>query len=331
MGIKELNNFLKTKASSCINQRYLWEYKNKKVAIDTSIFLYKFKYKNNRFLEGFFQQIYRLKSNNITPIYIFDGTPPKQKCSVITNRKSKKNDFKIKKNNLEIELEHLREKGNVDKYKILDLKNKIHKLDKKLICITKEDIESVKKLFDLMNIQYFHPDGEADSFCSELQKKGIVDMCISDDMDLLASGSNILLRDFNVSSNNITEYNLENILKELDLTTEEWIDFCILCGCDYTNRIYGIGPPNAYKLIKTYKNIESVLDELKKESFKIPDNYEYKKARVLFNNCEHYNDSYKIKRFGGLWGNQFESIKSYIQSNTMLTNKQINSRLNLIY
>ena len=220
---------------------------------------------------------------------------------------------------------------NIDKYQILELKNKIFKLDKKLISITKEDISSLKKLFDLMNIQYYHPKGEADTFCSELQKNKIVDMCISDDMDLLVSGSDILLRNFNVSSNNITEYNLPIILEELKLSKDQWIDFCILCGSDYTNRIYGIGPPNAYKYILKYNTIENVLQYLKNESIKIPENYDYQKARKLFKKCDHYDETFRIKRFGGLWGNQINIVKSFIQNNTMLTTKQINSRLNLIY
>lgn len=331
MGIKDLNNFLKTRADKGIKERYLWEYKGRKVAIDTSIYLYKFKYRNSRYLEGFFQQIYRLKSNGITPIYVFDGSPPKQKQTVISHRKSKKNDIKSKKDILQHKLEELQLLENIDKYQVLELKTKISKLDKKLINITKEDITSLKKLFDLMNIQYFHPNGEADTFCSELQKNKVVDMCISDDMDLLVSGSNILLRNFNVSSNNITEYNLPVILDELKLTEDQWIDFCILCGSDYTNRIYGVGPPNAYKYIKQFGSIEKVLEQLKLESIKIPDNYEFQKARKLFKYCDHYDSSYQVKRYGGLWGDQINNVKDFIQKNTMLTMKQINSRLNLIY
>ena len=331
MGIKDLNNFLKIRAKDGIKERFLWDYKGRTVAIDTSIYLYKFKYKNSRYLEGFFQQIYKLKSNGITPIYIFDGEPPKQKYPVITSRKSKKNNIRNKKNILQNKLVDLQASENIDKYQILELKNKIYKLDKKLITITKDDIICLKNLFDLMNIQYFHPNGEADTFCSKLQKNGIVDMCISDDMDLLVSGSNILLRNFNISSNHITEYNLPVILDELKFTEDQWIDFCILCGSDYTNRIYGVGAPNAYKYIKQFETIENVLEQLKRESIKIPEIYEYQKARKLFKFCEHYNNSFRIIRYGGLWGNQINTVKDFIQRNTMLTSKQINSRLNFIY
>lgn len=33
------------------------------------------------------------------------------------------------------------------------------------------------------------------------------------------------------------------MLEELGLSLEEFIDVCILCGCDYTPKISGIGAP----------------------------------------------------------------------------------------
>ena len=34
------------------------------------------------------------------------------------------------------------------------------------------------------------------------------------------------------------------------MSMDEFIALCILCGCDYTESIDGIGPVTAYKLIK---------------------------------------------------------------------------------
>ena len=46
MGIKELNTFLLKHTTNSIREISLMELSGKKVAIDTSIFLYRFKYKN---------------------------------------------------------------------------------------------------------------------------------------------------------------------------------------------------------------------------------------------------------------------------------------------
>ena len=79
MGITGLNTFLKAKFPSVIQEKLLKDLGYKTCAIDTSIFIYKFLYKNDRFIEGFFQQIFRLMTNGITPIYIFRWMSSKRK------------------------------------------------------------------------------------------------------------------------------------------------------------------------------------------------------------------------------------------------------------
>ena len=43
------------------------------------------------------------------------------------------------------------------------------------------------------------------------------------------------------------------------MTYEQFIDFCILCGCDYTSKIPNVGPIKAYSYIKAHKNIENII------------------------------------------------------------------------
>ncbi len=40
------------------------------------------------------------------------------------------------------------------------------------------------------------------------------------------------------------------------LSMEQFVDFCILCGCDYVNNIRGIGPVKALQLIQKHGSIE---------------------------------------------------------------------------
>lgn len=61
---------------------------------------------------------------------------------------------------------------------------------------------------------------------------------------------------------------------------------CILCGCDYSGTIEGIGVSKSFKLIKEHKNIEGVCNWIhtagKVETHGIPDNFNFVKARKLF-------------------------------------------------
>ena len=69
---------------------------------------------------------------------------------------------------------------------------------------------------------------------------------------------------------------------------EQFIDMCILCGCDYTIKINAIGSINAFKLIKKYKSIENIIENIKdnakyKINEKFLSNFNYKEARLIFN------------------------------------------------
>ncbi len=64
------------------------------------------------------------------------------------------------------------------------------------------------------------------------------------------------------------------------------MDLCILLGCDYCDKIRGIGPKTAYKLIKEHKNIEGVLKKIDTDKYTVPDNWLYKEARRLFKEAE---------------------------------------------
>jgi flap endonuclease-1 len=40
------------------------------------------------------------------------------------------------------------------------------------------------------------------------------------------------------------------------LSREAYVDFCVLCGCDYAQKLRGVGPKTALKLIVTHKTLE---------------------------------------------------------------------------
>ena len=56
------------------------------------------------------------------------------------------------------------------------------------------------------------------------------------------------------------EMTLSKILEEFEFSMDQFIDFCILSGCDYLPTIAKFGPSSAFKYIKAYKNIEKVLE-----------------------------------------------------------------------
>merc|ERR1712139_573866 len=87
----------------------------------------------------------------------------------------------------------------------------------------------------------------------------------------------------------IFEVELSVALEQLGVSMDQFIDFCILCGCDYTDTLKGVGPSTAIKLILQHGSIEKVLENIEKE--KIPPNFRYEVARDFFKICEAVDTS----------------------------------------
>ena len=280
MGIKNLNTLLlKYCNNNGIVKKKLNLVQDKYVAIDTSIFLYKYQYNGSNIYDKFLKQIYILLKNKIKPIYIFDGKACFEKQPLLEKRRKNRN----KK---EIELYFKKEELNnptLSLDKINEINNDINKITKNLIYVKKNTITNLKNLMNMLYINYIQASGEADAVCAQLFKNKLVIGCITEDMDLLAYGCNII-KNFNLTNEYITYYNFDNILKNLNLTKKQFIDICILSGCDYTNKIPGIGIMNAYKLINKYKDIENtIINYCSNKNITVPDNFNYNNARNIFN------------------------------------------------
>jgi len=120
----------------------------------------------------------------------------------------------------------------------------------------------------------------------------------TEDMDALTFGTKFLLRGFNGKKEPVTQIDLSEVLKGFEMTQTEFIDLCIMCGCDYTQTVGGMGPVTAYKMIKEHQNIEGVLKRInemnedpdKKKKYMIPGNFLYKESRELFVNPDVNQD-----------------------------------------
>jgi flap endonuclease-1 len=168
--------------------------------------------------------------------------------------------------------------------KALKFANQTIKIDKKMI-------EDAKKLIQLLGIPVIEAPSEAEATCSIMAKDKVCYCACTEDMDTLCFGCPILIRDLSNKDDNVIQIDLDLVLKGLNLNMDEFIDLCILCGCDYCSRIEGIGAINAYKLIKEHKNIEGVLkyaekynkdSSHKKKMIYNLETFNYEVARKLF-------------------------------------------------
>lgn len=283
MGIKDLKSLIQKHSPNGMSEKSLSSYSGKTIAIDTSIYFYRFMAFGN-YLTGFVKQILMLKEYNIRPLYVFDGKPPDEKSGVIKERKERKDKDIAEKMAIETKITNCNDANDLKK-----LKSQLYNIDKRIIIVTQEHNNMAKQLFQFFGVPYLIANGEAEILCAKLEKHGYVDACLSEDTDLMPNGCKLFLNNFKVISNYVIEYNLEIILEEMKLTHDQFIDMCILCGCDYTCKIEGLATMGAYAMIRKYKNIEGIINFINfqkkhgKVKYTVPENFDYRRAREIFN------------------------------------------------
>lgn len=299
MGIKGLKQWLKKKCPNIFYTIPISCFSGKRIAVDTSIYLYKFICSSPEYyFDLFVNMIMCLRKNNIRPIFVIDGVAPEQKSRTQKERRANRAKLEGKFKKLKDLIEKIEESDNLNLLieEISDfleedtshwpekaIKSKLYEKYKKLagqcVKIEKKDLEKITNLLDSLGLPYINaPDyWEAEKICSYLVNKNLVSAVLTRDSDAIAYGARIILDELNTKTGECVMINYSDILEELEFTKEQFKDFCICCGTDYNKNMPGYGPAKLYTLIKKVNNIESL------ESSGYPtDILYYKEVRELF-------------------------------------------------
>jgi flap endonuclease-1 len=115
--------------------------------------------------------------------------------------------------------------------------------------------------------------------------RGEADAVVTDDYDALvylctlASGKGRMV--IGLNRPNIVEYDVKDMLREIQLEPLQFVDVCILSGCDFCNKIGGVACNRAFQLVTEHKNIETILENLD-DKFVVPGVFDYPAARDQF-------------------------------------------------
>ncbi|CAK9437225.1 uncharacterized protein LODBEIA_P16030 [Lodderomyces beijingensis] len=292
MGVKGLNQLIKEYSPQAYTEYQLKNLFGRKVAIDASMCLYQFliavrqsdgqqltneEGETTSHLSGIFYRTIRLVENNIKPVYVFDGKPPVLKGGELEKRL-------LRREEAQKSMDQIKDDGTVAE---------VMKFEKRLVRVSRDQNDEAKKLLSLMGIPYVEAPCEAEAQCAELARGGKVYAAASEDMDTLCYEPPQLLRHLTFSEARkmpIDEIKYKDAIAGLDMTKEEFIDLCILLGCDYCETIKGVGPVTAYKLMKEHGSLDNIVKYLQenpeKTKYKVPENWPYDEARQLFLNPE---------------------------------------------
>lgn len=290
MGINGLDKLIKNVVPQAIHQEPDWSsFRDKVLAVDASLSLFQNllpRQKHSKtakgetiHLMGIFHGGVRLLQQGIKPVFVFDGVAANRTNDLaeeVANKYMKK---------------RLGTPGQEEEHTGL--------LAEAMQAILEgQDVDSgygnpvkeAKELISMMGIPYLEAPAEAESQCAALVKSGKAYATVTESMDALTFGSDRMIRrlSFKASSKApVEEIDLEAVLKGFGVNYTEFVDLCILLGCDYCDRIKNISPKKTLELLQKYRSIEDVLRKLNEDKFKIPFFWttlypSYDKARFQF-------------------------------------------------
>lgn len=192
------------------------------------------------------------------PVIGFDGKSAPEKCSAHKKRNKAKLATQEK-------IDAFKEKLKTQDLLTMPDPREYKKLLAQKNWVSKDEIAEFKELVKNLGIPYLVATGEAEKLGSSLVIEGKCSTIFTTDTDPLAYGSPSMIQDLRSESTsasgplfNITETRLDDCYRVLGIGRDKFVDFCILLGCDYNDRIFGYGPVKALKLIKDHGSIEKI-------------------------------------------------------------------------
>eukprot|EP00986_Skeletonema_menzelii_P018387 scaffold26632_cov145-Skeletonema_menzelii.AAC.6 len=285
MGIKGLAKLLSDEAPDSLREVPLSSLQGRKIAVDASMAIYQFLIavrsggpggaammltnadgETTSHIQGLFNRTIRFITEGIRPAYVFDGKPPQFKSHELVKRREKRQ-------KAEEALKAAEESGNIEEQ---------DKQNKRLVRAGTKENNDCKKLLRLMGVPVIEAPCEAEAQAAALAEAGKVYATATEDMDALTFRTPIQIRKMtfaNASKAEVQQISYAKAIEGLGITHEQFVDLCILLGCDYCDTIRGIGPKTALKLIREHKNIETILDVIDRDKYVVPETYEPMEAR----------------------------------------------------
>jgi len=209
-------------------------------------------------LSGLLYRTANLMQSGISPVFVFDGEPPKLKARTIKQRAEVKQ-------RAEREWKEALEEGDLPK-----ARSKAMQTSR----LTQEMINQSKRLIDCMGLPTVQAPGEGEAQASAMAAKGDVFAAASQDYDSLLFGAPTLIRNLTVTGRrklprknvyvDVTpeQVDLDSVLSSLGITREQLVDLGLLIGTDFNDGVRGIGPKKALNLIRECGNLDKATEKL---------------------------------------------------------------------
>lgn len=117
-------------------------------------------------------------------------------------------------------------------------------------------VEQCREVLEAMGVPCVQAPEEADAQLAHMQRVGLVQAVLSEDMDLLALGCSRLIRS---RQRTLECIDLRRLLEDSGFSMAQFVDLCILLGTDYNDNIRNVGPKRSLRLLRQHGRIEQIL------------------------------------------------------------------------
>jgi len=290
MGIKNLSKLLSRVAAAAKRETQLSDYANRRLAIDVPIYMWKFcSVTCGHPLRCFEEQILEFGRHNIQPIYVFDGAAVACKQDEIARRREVRAGTRDAMGAAQSAYRAMCDRGGSTRSyhrELATARQKYEKLRRRVASMpSRRHYDALRDMLRDREIEAIESGGDAECKCAELVGEGKADCVVTDDYDAvpylcgLAGGQGKML--FGINRPTILEIDVGRVLELTEMTKEQFVDVCILSGCDFCDKIQGVACNRAFQLVKEHGSIEAILECLDSR-YTAPDPFNFEEARTQF-------------------------------------------------
>lgn len=284
MGVKDLNKLIARHAPAAVRACQLSDFAGKTFAIDAYGLLFSYKVVGGT-PSGYLGLLYDLcrkfRREKIDAVFVMDGETLPQKHAARAVRQKRKvsatNRLAERQQELgQVQKAHEKFVETIDKTNLPSItpeqqqqlddltaemkmqEERVVSVEKQLVAITPEDVEAVTALFQAFGFGVAISKHEGEAGCVQLVERGAADFVVSNDTDVMCFGDVRVIQNLSQPIS-MRVVDTERVRDIMGLSRTEFVDMCILCGCDFSSKLKKLASLGAYKAIQEYRSIELVV------------------------------------------------------------------------
>jgi 5'-3' exonuclease len=200
------------------------------------------------------------------PVWVFDGPAPAAKAACKEARASDRAKAAARLEELRTSATTSVVVGGVGNAWLVpatngDIRAKILSLRQQLVSLQPGWQDRLVEVLTTAGVPWVLGSTEGEKVACMLWRSGAVDAVVSNDTDCLVYGCDRVItspRAVRVGGEVLMSlYARPYILEFLELTDDQFVEFCIACGCDYNKNVPKVGPVKVHDLMRTHGSIQA--------------------------------------------------------------------------